>query len=170
MFIAPAEVQEKRLKRRLRGYDRFGVEKLLQEVAASYGQVWGERDQLRMQVEQLESELAPLRAAGRHLTDSLVTAERAAAETGAKAALAAEELLEKARAMSKAQQAEANAQSARLKNEIDRLELVKLELSASIRAVLLAGLELVEEGDATKPTPVVELPPSTHKTHDQATA
>jgi cell division septum initiation protein DivIVA len=169
MFIAPAEVEGNRLRRRLRGYDRTDVEKLLQEVAASYGQVWGERDQLRLQVEQLEKELGPLQEAGQHLTGSLVTAERAASEIRAKAKRAAEELLEKARATTKTQQAEAVAQSARLKDEIERLELVKRELAESIRAILLTGLELVDESVATKPTPVVELP-SNHQTHDHATA
>jgi len=170
MFIAPAEVQDKKLKRRLRGYNRADVEKLLQEVVASYEQVWRERDQLRARVELVEKEVAPLREAERHLTDSLVTAARAAAEVRAQATLDAEELLEKARARSEAQQSGSKAQSIRLKNEIERLEMVKRELHASLRAVLLAGLELVDDRDATKSTPVVELPPLTHKTPDHATA
>ena len=169
MFIAPAEVEEKRLKRRLRGYDRSAVEQLLQEVAASYRQVWSERDELLLRVEQLEGELAPLRKAERHLTGSLVNAERAAAEIRDKAARTAEELLEKARSKTDAQQAQAIGERARLNDEIDRLELVRRELTASIRAVLLAGLELVEESVATEPTPLVELP-SNHQSPDHATA
>jgi cell division initiation protein len=170
MFIAPAEVQERKLKRRLRGYSRVDVEKLLQEVVVSYAQVWRERDELRARLELVENELAPLRESERHLTDSLVTAERAAAKIRAQAALDAEELLNEARSRSEAQQSGAKAQSTQLKNEIDRLEIVKRELSASIRAVLLAGLELVEDRDATKSIPLVELSPSTHETPDHATA
>ncbi len=170
MFIAPTEVQSKKLKRRLRGYSRDDVEQLLREVVASYQQVWRERDQLLARLEVAEKELAPLREAERHLTDSLVTAERAAAEIRAQAALDAEALLEQARAKSEAQHSGEKDQSTRLKNEIERLEMVKRELSASLRAVLLAGLELVDDREPTKPTPVVELPPSAQKTPDHATA
>jgi cell division initiation protein len=158
MFIPPAEVQDQKLKGRLRGYNKRAVETLLQDVVASYEQVWQERDRLRGRVEELEKELAPLRDAQRHLSDSLVTAERAAAEVRAQAAKDAEELLARARAEGKAQQKELEARRIRLKSEIDRLEMVERELQASLRAFLLAGLELVEDREGTGTAPVVEVP------------
>jgi cell division initiation protein len=170
MFIAPTEVQDQKLKRRLRGYNKGAVEKLLHDVVASYEQVWRERDQLRDQVAELKKELAPLREAERHVSDSLVTAERAAAEVRAKAATDAEGLLAQARAKSKAQQRDVKAERGRLKNEIDRLEMVERELQASLRAFLLAGLELVEDREAAPTAPVVEVPLSSRKTADAAQA
>jgi cell division initiation protein len=158
VFIAPKEVQEKKLKRRLRGYRRADVEALLQEVAASYEQVWRERDELRTRVEHLEKELAPLREAQRHLSESLVTAERAAAEVRKKAKEQAEELLEQAREESMETQRAAERNRARLNDEIRRLELVERELHASLRAFLLAGLELVEDSESAPKSPVVEVP------------
>jgi cell division initiation protein len=170
MFIAPVEVQYQKLKGRLRGYDKEAVEKLLQDVVASYERVWQERDQLRNRVEKLEQELAPLRDAERHLSDSLVTAVSAAAEVRAQAAKDAEELLAQARAESKAQQKEMDVRRTWLENEIDRLEMVERELQASLRAFLLAGLELVEDREATRTAPVVEVPLSNPTTSDPATA
>jgi cell division initiation protein len=170
MFIAPAEVQYQKLKGRLRGYNKEAVEKLLQDVVASYERVWQERDQLRDRVEKLEQELAPLRDAERHLSDSLVTAVSAAAEVRAQAAKDAEELVAQAHAESKAQQKEMDARRTWLENEIDRLEMVERELQASLRAFLLAGLELVEEREATRTAPVVEVPLSNPTTSDPATA
>jgi cell division initiation protein len=170
MFIAPAEVQYQKLKGRLRGYNKEAVEKLLQDVVASYERVWQERDQLRNRVEKLEQELAPLRDAERHLSDSLVTAVSAAAEVRAQAAKDAEELLAQARAESKAQQKEMDVRRTWLENEIDRLEMVERELQASLRAFLLAGLELVEDREATRTAPVVEVPLSNPTTSDPATA
>jgi DivIVA domain-containing protein len=169
-FIAPAEVQNKKLKLRLRGYSRAEVEKLLQEVVASYAHVWRERDQLQTRVEQLEKDLAPLQEAERLLRGSLVNAQRAGTQIRAQAALDAEELLKKARARTKGTQAEAKAETVRLENEVERLEMVKRELNASIRAVLLAGLELLEDPSPTKPRPVAELQPPINKTADPATA
>jgi cell division initiation protein len=170
MFISPAEVQDQKLKGRLRGYNKRAVEKLLQDVVASYERVWEERDLLRTRVRELEKELAPLRGAQLHLSDSLVTAERAAAEVRAQATKDAEDLLAQARAESKAQQREMKARRTRLKNEIARLEMVERELQASLRAFLLAGLELVEDREATRTAPVVEVPLSNRNTPDSATA
>jgi hypothetical protein len=82
----------------------------------------------------------------------------------------AEELLAHARAESKAQQKEMDARRTWLENEIDRLEMVERELQASLRAFLLAGLELVEDREATRSAPVVEVPLSNRETADPATA
>ncbi len=193
MFIAPAEVQNQKLKSRLRGYSRRSVEKLLATVVASYEQVWRERDQLAKRVDQLEKELAPLREAEHELRDILVTAERAASEiraqaeheadelleqaqatskaqqdaaseVRAQAALDAEALLEQARAKSKASQSAMKAHQTRLKNEVERLQGVEQELHAKLRSFLRSGLQLVEDRNATQPTPIAPLPPSVHKT------
>lgn len=170
MFIAPSEVQDQKLKGRLRGYSKGAVEKLLDDVVASYELVWRERDELRGRVEQLEKELVPLREAERHVSESLVTAERAGAEVRARAASEAKELLGQARAEGEALKREAMAKRGRLKNEIDRLEMVQRELHASLRAFLLAGLELVDDREAPPSAPVVEVPLSNRKTVDPATA
>ena len=195
MFIAPAEVQDQKLKGRLRGYNKAAVENLLRDVVSSYEQVWRERDALRARVEQLEKELAPLRDAEHHLRDSLVTAERAASELRAQAAIDAEALLEQARAKLKAQEnalsevraqamrdAEAlleqatakgkasqsalKAQQTRLKNEIERLQGVEEDLRVKLRAFLRSGMQLVEDRKSTHPTPVTAVPPSALESKD----
>jgi len=195
MFIAPYEVQDQKLKRRLRGYNRASVETLLQSVVSSYEHVWRERDQLRARVDQLEKELAPLREAEDQLRDVLVTAERAASEVRAQAALDAEALLEQAsekskaqenaaselraqaaldaealleqaREKGKAQQSSVKAQQTRLKNEIERLKAVEQELQGNLRLFVRSAQELLEDRKATTPSPVAPLSPSTHKTPD----
>jgi len=163
MSIPPAEIREKRLNRRLGGYDRAEVEKLLEDIAASYEQVWRERDQLRARVEQLEKELASLKEAERHVSESLVTAERAASEVREQAKRDAKELLEKARRRIKQQQAGAKQRRSRLEAEVQRLELVEGELLGSLRAFLLAGLELVEDRETITKAPVVEVPRASAK-------
>jgi cell division initiation protein len=159
------DVQEKRLKRRMRGYSRDDVERLLQDVVESYEQVWRERDELRSRVEQLEKELAPLRDAERHMSESLLNAERAGAEVRERAKEQAEELLQQAREQSKETQRAAKRRRDQLNAEIRRLQLVERELQASLRAFLLAGLELVEDREAAPKSPVVEVPaPSAQST------
>ena len=104
------------------------------------------------------------------MAESLVTAERAAAEVRAKAALEAEALLEQARAKSKNQQSSLKAQQTKLKNDIERLEATKNELQQNLRSILRGGLELVGDGEATKPSPVAAAPPRTHNIIDPETA
>ncbi|MEP6910014.1 MAG: DivIVA domain-containing protein [Actinomycetota bacterium] len=205
MSIAPAEIQDQKLKRGLRGFTKESVEKLLQTVAASYEQVWRERDGLRSRLEQLEKEIAPLRGAERELRDILVTAERAAKEIRTQAANDAETLLEQAKAKSRAQETVASeiraqaardaealleqarekaqsshsvlkAQQTRLKDEVDRLKRVEQGLHAELRSFLRSGLQLVEDRDATSPTPITALPlphdspgPGVHKRPEAAT-
>ena len=142
----------------MRGYSRDDVEQFLQDVVASYEQVWRERDQLRSRVEQLENELVPLRDAERHLSEGLLTAERAGAEVREKAKEQAEELLQQAREQSREAQRAAKRRRDQLNAEIRRLQLVERELHASLRAFLLAGLELVEDREAAPKSPVVEVP------------
>jgi cell division initiation protein len=158
MFLEPRDVLDHKLKPGLRGYSREAVEELLEDVGASYGQVWRERDALRARIGELEEELKPLRDARRHLGDSLVTAERAAAEVREHAEQQAEELLKQARGKAREHQAEAKRDRNRLHGEIRRLEMVEHELQASLRAFLLAGLELVEDREAAPKAPVVEVP------------
>jgi len=164
MSIPPAEIREKRLKRRLRGYGRAEVEKLLEEVAASYEQVSRERDQLRARVVELEKELVPLKEAERHVSESLVTAERAASEVREQAEREAKQLLEETRKKGKEHQARAKQRRSRLEAEIQRLEVVERELLRSLRAFLLAGLELVEDREAPTKAPVVEVPRASRNT------
>ena len=189
MFIAPAEVQDQKLKRRFRGYNRISVEKLLQQVVSSYQLVWRERDQLQNRVEQLEKELGPLREAEHELRDILVTAERAAtdireqaakeaaalleqakskskaqenaaSELRAQAVADAEALLEQAKAKSKASQSAMKAQQTRLKNEVERLKGLEQDLHANLRSFLRSGLQLVEDRKSTQPEAVTAVPPS----------
>src|SRR2546427_6258933 len=143
MFIPPAQILDQPLKGRLRGYSRDAVDKLLEEVALSYEQVWRERGALRNTVDQLEQQLVTVKETEHHLAESLVTAERAAAEVRAKAALEAEALLEQARAKSQNQQSALKGQQTKLKNDIERLERVKRDLHENLRAMLREGLELV---------------------------
>jgi cell division initiation protein len=175
MFIAPAEVQHQELKRRLRGYSKDAVDRLLEELSASYEQVWRERDQLRKRVEELEKEIAPLREAASYLTDTLVTAQQAAEQLREQAAADAEALLEQAREKGKLSNSALKGQETRLKNEIERLRSVERELHESLRSFLRSGLELVEDRkppkptpvvdrESTEPTPVIDQRPSLHKT------
>jgi len=144
VFLTPAEIQQLELKSRGRGYERQSVDHVLEHATRSYEQVWRERDELRERVTQLEDDLASFRANERHLRESLVTAQRTAETVRNEARHEAVRIVEEARANSVESAQEAARERDRIAAEVARLEGVQRELQGSLRALLLAGLELVE--------------------------
>ena len=57
MTITPVEIRHVKLKRGLLGYRRGPVDRLLEEIADSFEDVWRERADHADRVEQLEGEL-----------------------------------------------------------------------------------------------------------------
>jgi cell division initiation protein len=149
MFLSPPEIQHQKLKSRLGSYDRDQVDELLENVVASYEQVWRERDKSRDQVAELERELRDYQELERPLRDSLVTAQRAATEVKTEAAKQAEAILSDAK--QKAEQIVLRAERERdtIKAEIARLEVVENDAAARCRAVLVDALEAL--GSSTAP-------------------
>jgi cell division septum initiation protein DivIVA len=58
MPLTPAELRHARIETRLWGYDRRAADRLLAEVCASFEVVWRERDELRKELDRLETRSA----------------------------------------------------------------------------------------------------------------
>ncbi len=80
MAFTPVEIRHVRFGRGLTGYKREAVDKALEEIAVSFEDVWRERADLADRVEQLETELVRLREREDLLKETLIAAERNAAE------------------------------------------------------------------------------------------
>ncbi len=135
----PVEIRHVSLKRvPFGGYARNATDRLLLEIADSFEEVWRERADLADRVEQLEDDVVRYRELEGLLRQTLVSAERTAAELrdGAQkqAALVQEEAHATAREIVRAARAER--------------ELLAAE-SACIRARLAGALDVLDEGDAS---------------------
>jgi cell division initiation protein len=153
MFLSPPEIQHQKLKSRLGSYDREEVDELLENVAASYEQVWHERDAARARVGELEQQLRDYEELERLLRDSLVTGQRAAEEVKAEAAKQADALLEQARVKAAEIVAAAEAERDGVKTEISRLRSVEHDVQARCRTLLLGALEAIGSRTDTAPEP-----------------
>lgn len=80
MPLTPVEIRHVKLRRSPLGYGRAAVDRLLDDIIASFEEVWRERADLADRVEQLESELSRYCDLEGLLRATLVTAERAASE------------------------------------------------------------------------------------------
>jgi len=143
MALTPVEIRHIRLGRGLLGYRREPADRVLEEIASSFEEVWRDRADLADKVEQLESDLERFRELEALLRTTLVSAERTAAELKTHAMREAELIVEEARAEGRSIVRHAAADNERLEAD-----------SARIRALLRAALATIEdedEEDETRP-------------------
>lgn len=141
MALTPVEIRHMTPGTGLFGYKRAAMDRLLDEIAASFEDVWRERADLADKIEQLETDLVRYRELEALLRTTLVSAERSSAELKEQARREADLILAEAHAEARAVQRNARTENERLTNESRRL-----------RAQLRAALEGFEEvGDTWVP-------------------
>jgi len=135
MALTPVEIRHLTPPRTaFRGYRVAPTDTLLEDIAASFEDVWRERADLADKVEQLEGDLVRFREL---LRTTLVSAESASAQLRDQARREAELILREAHAEAREIQRRAIAENERLAHESRRL-----------RAQLIDALSALDEPDA----------------------
>ena len=80
MPYSPVELRHVRLARELFGYNRDETQKVLEEVADSFEEVWRERGELADKVEEMEHQLEQYKQREELLSSTLLAAERSATD------------------------------------------------------------------------------------------
>jgi cell division initiation protein len=143
MSLTPVEIRHIRLRRRLIGYPRATVDRLLDEIADSFEDVWRNRADLVEKVEQLEDDLVRYRELETLLRTTLVSAERAAHELKAQAKREAGLIVDEAHSEARSITRQASAERERLVAE-----------SRRVRALLRAALETLDGSDGQQPATI----------------
>jgi cell division initiation protein len=134
MALTPVEIRHVTFGRAPLGYSRSAVDKLIDDVVASFEQVWRERADLADRVERLEEDLVRYRELETLLRTTLVSAERAS-----------QELKEQARRESQLVLEEAHAEARKLRRDaVADLERMRAE-ERKIRSLLAAALATIED-------------------------
>jgi cell division initiation protein len=148
MALTPVEIRHLTPPRtNFRGYKVAPTDKLLEEIAASFEDVWRERADLADKVEQLEADLVRFRELETLLRTTLVSAEHASAQTRDQARREAELILGKAHAEAREIQRRAVAENERLQNASRRL---RVQLREALSA--FEDPEAAEQDHAPEPT------------------
>ena len=134
MRYTPVELRHVRVARGLFGYKRHEIDKLLEDVADSFEEVWSERGELADKLEDLEKLLTDVKQREQLLTTTLVSAERAAAEAREQAKKEAELIVAEAHQEARSVTRAAQGERERLFGEVRRVE-----------TLLRAALGMVEE-------------------------
>ena len=154
MALTPVEIRHMTPPRTaFRGYRTAATDKLLEEIATSFEDVWRERADLADKVEQLESDLIRFRELESLLRTTLVSAEQASAQMRDQARREAELILGEAHAEARQIQRRAVAENERLAHESRRL-----------RAQLVDALSALE----TEPTGAAEQDTTAEEAGDPA--
>jgi cell division initiation protein len=140
MGLTPVEIRHVSIGRGLFGYRRSATDRLLDEIAESFEDVWRNRADLAERVEQLEADLVRYRELETLLRTTLVSAERAAGDLREQAQREAELIVAEA-------QAEARAITRRARAERDQLG----RDSQRVRSLLAAALPTLDEDVETSP-------------------
>jgi cell division initiation protein len=142
MALTPVEIRHLTPPRTtFRGYRVAATDKLLEDIAASFEDVWRERADLADKVEQLEADLIRFRELESLLRTTLVSAEQASAQMRDQARREAELILGEAHADAREVTRRAVAENERLGRESRRLRAQLIDA--------LSALDDAEPGAAT---------------------
>jgi cell division initiation protein len=142
--LTPVEIRHVKPGRRLLGYDRSTVDRLLDDVVASFEEVWRERADLRDEIEELEAELTKQKEIEGTLRNTLLSAERMADDVRGHARREADVIVSEARSTARDIVSSAENERERIQTEIRRLRTVEVEVRADYRAFLVAALDRLE--------------------------
>ena len=122
MALTPVEIRHLTPPRaKIGGYRAAATDRLLEEIASSFEDVWRERADLADKVEQLEGDLVRFRELENLLRTTLVSAEQASAQMRDQARREAQLILSEAHAHAREVQRDAFAENERLALESRKL-------------------------------------------------
>jgi cell division initiation protein len=142
--LTPVEIRHVKPGRRLLGYDRRTIDRLLDDVVASFEEVWRERADLRDEIEELEAELTKQKELEVTLRNTLLSAERMADDVRGHARREADVIVSEARSSARDIVSSAENERERIQTEIRRLRSTEVEVRADYRAFLMAALDRLE--------------------------
>ena len=145
MALTPVEIRHLTPGSGFRGYNRAQTDRLLEEIAVSFEDVWRERADLADKVEQLESDLVRFKELETLLRSTLLSAERASSEVKEQARREAELILGEAHAEARRVQRDAIAENERLITESRKLK-------AQLRTAL-ETIDDVQDAEDAQPAP-----------------
>ena len=155
MRYTPVELRHVRMGRALFGYHRDETNRMLEDVADSFEEVWCERGELADKLEHVETELAEFKQREVLLANTLLAAEKAATEAKELARREAELIISEAHQEARSITRTALTERERLFAEARRIETL-------LRAALGMVEETSAEVEAAEP---VEEAPAVDKEH-----
>lgn len=159
MSLTPVEIRHLELRRAfLRGYSRADVDRLLNEIADSFSEVWRERADLADRLDELEGEAAKHHELEALLRSTLVSAERAAQDMKEQARRESDLIVQEAHAEGRRVAREAAAEKRRLEQDLRK---IRAQLRTALESLGdwpgESEVEVEDDTRAGKPAKVEEI-------------
>ena len=157
MSLTPVEIRHLELRRAfLRGYSRADVDRLLNEIADSFEEVWRERADLADRLDELEAEAAKHHELEALLRSTLVSAERASQDMKEQARRESDLIVQEAHAEGRRVAREAVAEKRRLEQDLRK---IRAQLRTALEALgdWPGESEVEDETRAVEPAKVEEI-------------
>lgn len=148
MNVSPLDLRQQRFRAAFRGYDKIEVASFLAAVADDYEQALRENDQLRQESMKLEAALSEHRGLESHMKNTLMTAQKLAADIKANAEQEARRIIREAEGRSAMLLEKTAARLEDIQREIDGLKLKRKDVETSVEATIQTlrnALEYVRE-------------------------
>jgi cell division initiation protein len=157
MPLTPVEIRHVVLRRAFpRGYRRADVDRLLNEIADSFEEVWRERADLSDALDELETDAAKHRELEALLRSTLVSAERAAQDMKEQARRESDLIVQEAHAEGRRVAREAAAEKRRLEEDIRKIRAL-LRTALEGLGEEPAESEVAEDAPVARPVKVDEI-------------
>jgi cell division initiation protein len=127
------------------GYDSKAVDAHLEEMAARYDELLGERDRLSARISELQQTLDGYRGIEQKVGNALLVAEGAAATVRERAQAESEEIIKQGHLRAAEIVGDSRLEHNKLLEDVESLRALRSELVSSYKAFLLSALELIEK-------------------------
>lgn len=148
MSITPVDFRNQKFGKKLRGYDPFFVDAIVNEAASELERLIDANTELQRQVRILEERLRGYNDIETSLKETLLTAQQAAEEKRRVAERASEVTLKETELVCAELRAEQMRELDKIKGEIESLRLQKVRFAAELRALLDTHARMIEEHSA----------------------
>ncbi|MGA9117005.1 MAG: DivIVA domain-containing protein [Bacteroidota bacterium] len=143
MKLTPLDIRKQEFRKALRGYDPVEVDTFMEMVANEYEALLKEAKGSTEKVIELETQLADYRQIEKSLQQTLLQAQEATGKTYEAARRESDVILREAELRAAQITEQANAELARLRNEIVRLRGRQGSMLARLRVLLSSELDLL---------------------------
>jgi len=144
MAITPIDIQQKQFKTRPIGYEKYGVDEFLEQLAEEVERIMRLNQELREELARTRAALDEMKQRETTLKDTLVTTQKMVKDIKANAHKEADIVLSDAQL--KAERIVRNADDRRLQliNEIQEIKRQKISFETSLRALVVSHIKLLD--------------------------
>jgi len=144
MAITPIDIQQKQFKTRPFGYEKYGVDEFLEQLAEEVEKVLRVNQELREELARTRASLDEMKERETTLKETLVTTQKMVKDIKANAHKEAEIVLTDAQLKGERVVRDAEERRIQLINEIQEIKRQKISFETSLRAMVISHIKLLD--------------------------